>query len=210
MSENEKMVKELETEKNSIEKLLEEDSISNPAELDQLELKLKNLKDEINQRKDKNEFLNYFLETGDILYNYYDMQEKIQNGDLLTKQNNKRKPGSILDVLEKADEEPIVAPQQAKQSFLSRDKLLEEYLKKVHPENVRTNTSVLDDTFGECDVCEKEMVFCGKAKSFVNEYGDKVVAPAFSKGKYTFTARLTILKPKLVTTPAKEIVFTVR
>ena len=59
-------------------------------------------------------------------------------------------------------------------------------------------------------VGEKEMIFCGKAKSFVNEYGDKVVAPAFSKGKYTFTARLTVLKPKLVTTPAKEIVFTVR
>jgi hypothetical protein len=159
MSENEKMVKELEDEKKSIEKLLQDDSVSNPAELDQLELKLKNLKDGIDKRKDKNEFLNYFLETGDILYNYYDMQEKIQNGDVLTKQNNKRKPGSILDVLEKADEEPIVAPQQQKQSFLSRDKLLEEYLKKVHPENVRTTSSVLDDTFGECDECEKEMVF---------------------------------------------------
>ena len=130
MSENEKMVKELEDEKKSIEKLLQEDSVSNPAELDQLELKLKNLKDGIDKRKDKNEFLNYFLETGDILYNYYDMQEKIQNGDVLTKQNNKRKPGSILDVLEKADEEPIVAPQQQKQSFLSRDKLLEEYLNR--------------------------------------------------------------------------------
>jgi len=59
-------------------------------------------------------------------------------------------------------------------------------------------------------VGEKEMVFCGKAKSFVNEYGDKVVAPAFSKGKYTFVARLTVLKPKLVTTPSKEIVFTVK
>ncbi len=52
-------------------------------------------------------------------------------------------------------------------------------------------------------VGEKEMVFCGKAKSFINEYGDKVVAPAFTKGKYTFTARLTVLKPKLVTTPSK-------
>jgi hypothetical protein len=59
-------------------------------------------------------------------------------------------------------------------------------------------------------VGEKEMIFCGKAKSFVNEYGDKVVAPAFSKGKYTFTARLTVVKPKLVTTPSKEIVFTVK
>jgi hypothetical protein len=59
-------------------------------------------------------------------------------------------------------------------------------------------------------VGEKEMVFCGKAKSFINEYGDKVVAPAFTKGKYTFTARLTVLKPKLVTTPSKEIIFTVK
>jgi hypothetical protein len=59
-------------------------------------------------------------------------------------------------------------------------------------------------------VGEKEMVFCGKAKSFINEYGDKVVAPAFTKGKYTFTARLTVLKPKLVTRPSREIVFMVK
>ena len=59
-------------------------------------------------------------------------------------------------------------------------------------------------------VWEKEMIFCGKAKSIVNEYGDKVVAPAFSKGKYTFVARFTVLKPKLLTTPSKEIVFTVK
>jgi len=59
-------------------------------------------------------------------------------------------------------------------------------------------------------VGEKEMVFCGKAKSFVNEYGDKVDAPAFSKGKYTFLARFIVVKPKLVTTPSKEHVFTVK
>lgn len=59
-------------------------------------------------------------------------------------------------------------------------------------------------------VGEKEMLFCGKAKSYVNEYGDKVVAPAFPKGKYTFMVRLTVLKPKLVTTPSKEIIFTVK
>jgi hypothetical protein len=54
------------------------------------------------------------------------------------------------------------------------------------------------------------MIFCGKAKSYVNEYGDKVVAPAFSKGKYTFVARFIVVKPKLVTTSAKEIAFTVK
>jgi hypothetical protein len=59
-------------------------------------------------------------------------------------------------------------------------------------------------------VGEKEMVFCGKAKSFINEYGDKVNAPAFTKGKYTFIARFITVKPKLVTTPSKEIAFTVK
>ena len=59
-------------------------------------------------------------------------------------------------------------------------------------------------------VGKKEMIFCGKAKNFVNEYGDKVIAPAFPKGKYIFIARLTVLKPKLVTTPSKEIVFIVK
>jgi hypothetical protein len=59
-------------------------------------------------------------------------------------------------------------------------------------------------------VGEKEMIFCGKPKSFVNEYGDKVDAPAFSKGKYTFVARFIVVKPKLVTTPSKEIAFTVK
>jgi len=59
-------------------------------------------------------------------------------------------------------------------------------------------------------VGEKEMVFCGKAKSYVNEYGDKVDAPAFSKGKYTLSAKLTVVKPKLTTTSSKDIVFTVK
>jgi len=59
-------------------------------------------------------------------------------------------------------------------------------------------------------VGEKEMVFCGKAKSYVNEYGDKVDAPAFTKGKYTLSAKLTVAKPKLTTTSSKDIVFTVK
>ena len=59
-------------------------------------------------------------------------------------------------------------------------------------------------------VGDKEMVFCGKAKSYVNEYGDKVDAPAFTKGKYTFSAKFTVVKPKLTTTSSKDIVFTVK
>ena len=163
MSDNEGSLSNLEEEKVQIESLIEETTIDNPALLDQLENKLKTVSQEIEQRKNKNEFLDYFLETGDILYNYYDMQEKIQNGDLPVKQNNKRKPGSILDVLDKASEtkEEYVKPQTQSRStnHLSRDKLLEQYLKKVHPENVRSSGNILDDTYGECDQCEQEMVF---------------------------------------------------
>ena len=74
----------------------------------------------------------------------------------------------------------------------------------VHPGNGK-GTQGKDAWVGE-----KEMIFCGKPKSFVNEYGDKVDAPAFTKGKYTFVARFVVVKPKLVTTPSKEIRFTVK
>lgn len=163
MYDNENSLEHLEDEKKNVLEMLSETSIDNPALLDQLETKYKNLNNEINQRKNKNEFLDYFLETGDILYKYYDMQEKIQNGDLPIKQNGKRKPGSILDVLDKASEsleDDTVKRNDVKPSnHLSRDKLLEQYLKKVHPENVRSSGNILDDTYGECDQCEEEMVF---------------------------------------------------
>lgn len=163
MYDNENSLEHLEDEKKNVLEMLSETSIDNPALLDQLETKYKNLNNEINQRKNKNEFLDYFLETGDILYKYYDMQEKIQNGDLPIKQNGKRKPGSILDVLDKASEsleDDTVKRNEVKPTnHLSRDKLLEQYLKKVHPENVRSSGNILDDTYGECDQCEEEMVF---------------------------------------------------
>jgi len=163
MYDNENSLEYLEGEKKNVLGMLKETSIDNPALLDQLETKYKNLNTEINQRKNKNEFLDYYLETGDILYKYYDMQEKIQNGDLPIKQNGRRKPGSILDVLDKASDS--IEDDTPKKSdikptnHLSRDKLLEEYLKKVHPENVRSSGNILDDTYGECDQCEQEMVF---------------------------------------------------
>ena len=56
----------------------------------------------------------------------------------------------------------------------------------------------------------RKWFFCGKAKTYVNEYGDKVEAPAFTKGKYTFSAKFTVVKPKLTTTSSKDIAFTVK
>ena len=75
---------------------------ANDIEVDQIENRIKVLNTEIQIRKDKNEFLDYFLDTGEILYKYYDIQEKIQNGTLPTKQHNRKQIGSIFDILEKA------------------------------------------------------------------------------------------------------------
>jgi len=171
MSENEIKIRELEDERNTIIEKLEDNSIvglSDLSEIDQLESKLKKIDLLIKQRKDKNEFLDYYLETGDILYNYYDMQDKIQKGDLIAN-NTKYKPGSILDVLTKADEDEEVKVTHSKKSksapALNRDKLLEQYLKKVHPETFQSKT-VVDNNYGECEKCDKEMVFSANEAVF--------------------------------------------
>jgi len=168
MNENEIKIQELEEERNSIIEKLEEGNLIDLSEIDQLECKLKKIELLIKQRKDKNEFLDYYLETGDILYNYYDMQDKIQKGDLIAN-NTKYKPGSILDVLIKADEDEEVklthTNKSKKTPALNRDKLLEQYLKKVHPE-IFQNKIVVDNNYGDCEKCDKEMVFSANEAVF--------------------------------------------
>jgi hypothetical protein len=61
------LLREIETCENIIERNLKEN-------------KLREVKREIQSITKEEDMLNYFLETGDILYTYYDIQEKIQNG----------------------------------------------------------------------------------------------------------------------------------
>ena len=41
----------------------------------------------------------YYLRTGNILFEYYDIQDKIQKGASVSSQTTKAKPGSILAIL---------------------------------------------------------------------------------------------------------------
>jgi hypothetical protein len=59
-------------------------------------------------------------------------------------------------------------------------------------------------------VGSESLTFCGKAQSYVNEYGDKAEAAATPIGKYKLLARLTFLKPKLVTVSSKEHLITIK
>jgi hypothetical protein len=160
MNDNEVELDTLLREKSELKEKL--DSSLDYTEVDQLERRLNELNNSIVIRNNKNEFLDYFLDTGEILYNYYDIQEKIQDGTLPSKKTNKKKLGNIFEALEVVakDEEDIssnIIIKYKEEKFISRDKLLEDYLTKIHPECIKH--MVKEDTYGECPDCETEMVF---------------------------------------------------
>jgi hypothetical protein len=160
MNENENELNGLMTEKNNLENRLE--SLEDNIECDQVENRLKSLNNEIKVRANKNEFLDYYLSTGDILYKYYDIQEKIQDGTLVQNMNSRKKIGAIFDILEKAarDEGTFETNNTVvEKNSMSRDKLLDDYMKKVHPDSIRNTKYISDDSYGECPGCEKEMFF---------------------------------------------------
>jgi hypothetical protein len=127
---------------------------------------------EIKNLQSDSELYDYFLDTGDILYNYYDIQEKIQNGTHAAPKrvSTKAKPGSILAALEVASKENDVSgtPVRSKKGGeeLRRDKLLEEYLQRIDPEHARGSHEIEFESFGDCPHCETEMIFSANEANF--------------------------------------------
>jgi Poxvirus Late Transcription Factor VLTF3 like len=125
---------------------------------------------EIKQLESNEELYDYFLNTGDILYNYYDIQEKIQNGAHAAPKrvSTKAKPGSILAALEVASKESDISgvPLEIRGEELRRDKLLEEYLQRIDPEHSRGCHEIEFESFGDCPHCETEMIFSANEANF--------------------------------------------
>ena len=67
-------------------------------EIWRLERDAEALEKKIKAIDDGSEMMDYYLRSGDILYNYYDIQDHIQQGTM-NYQTNKAKPGSILAIL---------------------------------------------------------------------------------------------------------------
>lgn len=128
------------------------------------EKELQDLVKEYRKRKSGGAIYDYFLETGNLLYQYYDIQDKISRGmESRSGKPLKSKPGSIFAVLEQAQaaedidiSENIVIP--AKGEDMRRDRLLEQYLQRIDPEHARLTTTG-DDPYGECEECSSEMFF---------------------------------------------------
>lgn len=119
---------------------------------------------------DGSEMMDYYLRSGDILYNYYDIQDHIQQGTM-NFQSNKAKPGSILAILGGvAHEQPdgdmtlsgssTVAPIHTEKKGLQRNQLLNDYLQLEDPSMARNTVDDYDDPWTLCDVCGNEMNMC--------------------------------------------------
>ena len=135
-------------------------------ESEQLRKKREGLRKELDKRHDKNEIFDYFLNTGEILYNYYEIQNKISSGTGGPQRRPVAKPGSVLAALESAAGGSPVPGGSGSGELLRRDKLLEEYLQKVDPAHARGTTVFDQDPYGECEECGTEMIFSANEALF--------------------------------------------
>lgn len=114
------------------------------------------------------DIMNYYLRTGDILYNYYDIQDRIHQGTT-TFSRAKAKPGSILAILEEVTQEEHPVPKSTvvissmlpvPQKTPQRHQLLNEYLQIEDPAMARSGAEEYDDIWTQCDQCGNEMIMC--------------------------------------------------
>lgn len=149
-------------------------------EIWRLERDAERLEKKIAAIEDDSELMDYYLRTGDILYNYYDIQDQIQQGNA-TYSVTKAKPGSILAILEEVAEEEkkeadlrdggvsaaateteassaTVLPTEKK--ALQRHELLNNYLQLEDPAMARQTTEEQEERWTQCDRCGNEMIMC--------------------------------------------------
>ena len=145
---------------------------SSDIEIWKLEREMEQLEKKIKSIEDGSDLMDYYLRTGDILYNYYDIQEQIQQGTKIG-QTAKAKPGSILAILEEVaqeealDRNQIIYPSIKEknkdnviQKGMQRHQLLNEYLQIEDPTMARNNVEEYDDPWTLCDKCNNEMIMC--------------------------------------------------
>lgn len=151
----------------------------------QMENQLVRLEEEFQVKNDKDRKYDYFLNTGELLFKYYDIQTQIHQGAMgIIVTGARRKPGDVLSALESAagteqiEDETEEVPKKKKakkkkngEGTLNRDSILEQYLMKINPAYVKKSNEA-DDMSGECAECGTDMEFSqNEAMLFCPECG---------------------------------------
>ena len=180
LQKEEELLKEID---NDIRKLKKEcDSCNDIIQKTKMEHEIEQCVKKKEEWKKRGPIYDYFFETGEILYDYYDLQDKISNGKGIgVSKIMKAKPGSVLAALqegtdsvpENQDEKhliPIKADiELQKEQYRGREELLEEYLQKIDPEHARSAVHTFEDPYGICEQCDKEMIFSANEALFFCE-----------------------------------------
>jgi len=162
-------VQQMLDEKNNVNQYIEDlqklklkiKETTSTVELWRLERDAEVLDKKIKSIENETDMMDYYLRTGDILYNYYDIQEQIQQGNY-AHTSNKAKPGSILAILEEVAQEEGLKQGESKpvQKALQRNQLLNEYLQLEDPSMVRNTIDDYEDSWTICEKCSSEMIIC--------------------------------------------------
>ena len=140
---------------------------TNDIERYRLEQEIKVVKGRIDSTDDKNALFDYFLETGDLLFQYYDIQDRINRGaDNVVLVADRARPGSVFEALENASRQDISGSKLPMNSYntthlnggdtLRRDALLDQYLQRMDPLYNRPSIHTNDSSF-TCDACGEDM-----------------------------------------------------
>ena len=139
---------------------------SDDVERYKLEHVIKDVQNKLDSTDKKAALFDYFLNTGDLLFQYYDIQDRINRGaDNVVNVADRARPGSVFEALQNAsrqDSSGTLLPtnQMVRESgndTLRRDTLLEQYLQRMDPQYNRPSTHSLNDLSFVCDACGEDM-----------------------------------------------------
>lgn len=130
-----------------------------------LEKEINTIQNRLNLIDEKSSMFDYFLDNGDILFQYYDMQDRINRGeDNVVQIADRARPGSVFEALENASKQDcsgvnLMTPihRDGGGDTLRRDALLDQYLQRTDPEYNRPTIHSLNDTSFVCDACGEDM-----------------------------------------------------
>ena len=140
----------------------------NDIERYRIEQELKTTKVKLDATDEKGAVFDYYLQTGDLLFQYYDIQDRINRGaDNVIHVADRARPGSVFEALENASRQDISGTkvQAPSNSYakeqggdtLRRDALLDQYLQRMDPHYNRPSMHSLNDTSFICDACGEDM-----------------------------------------------------